>query len=118
MAQAHPKTSTPGNTRDIGMFCPTAPERIWLQSDPESTGTPIYPTDPSPDDVTWCADKINNSDTRYVRADLAVTGKATASAAGHALRAALVERRVAAGLDIAVVDACRRLRDAATSREA
>lgn len=34
----------------------TAPGRIWLQRD----------------DVTWCEDKINESDTEYVRADLAV----------------------------------------------
>lgn len=55
----------------MGMVCTTAPERIWLQCDPEPEhdGKPIYPPNPAQDDVTWCADKINASDTLYVRAD-------------------------------------------------
>ena len=47
------------------------PERIWLQwhgdADPDEAGVP------DPSDVTWCEDKINDSDTEYVRADLAVS---------------------------------------------
>lgn len=57
--------------KDIGMVCPTAPERIWLQPDPEpiEDGKPEWPDCPGFDDVTWCADKINSSDTLYIRAD-------------------------------------------------
>ncbi len=42
-----------------------APEKIWLQRpcrDPENEWC---------GDVTWCADKQNEDDTEYVRADLA-----------------------------------------------
>lgn len=34
-------------------------ERIWLQTEPESTG-----------EVTWCEDKINDDDIEYIRVDL------------------------------------------------
>lgn len=56
---------------DIGILCPTAPERIWLQVDPqpETEGYAVYPENPAQDDVTWCADKINTTDTLYIRAD-------------------------------------------------
>ena len=37
-----------------------APERIWLQLEPEEIA--YY-------EQTWCADKINESDTEYVLAD-------------------------------------------------
>jgi hypothetical protein len=52
---------------DVGVLCPAAPECIWLQVDPEpeEAGKPEYTTD----DVTWCVDKINDSDTLYIRAD-------------------------------------------------
>lgn len=59
----------PAATEGIGMLCPTAPDRIWLQVDPEpeEEGVPMYPGD----EATWCADKINDTDTLYIRADLA-----------------------------------------------
>lgn len=41
------------------------PEKIWLQAEPES----IYPDDYI-EGVTWCADKINEEDIGYIRADL------------------------------------------------
>lgn len=46
----------------------TAPARIWLQH----SDSDIDNADPFPDhgDVSWCADKINNSDVPYIRADL------------------------------------------------
>lgn len=43
-----------------------APERIYLQHDPENDGGPF--ADAS--DVTWCADRINDNDIEYVRVDL------------------------------------------------
>lgn len=56
---------------NIGTVCPTAPERIWLQVDPEpeTDGFAVYPENPAQDDVTWCADQINANDTLYIRAD-------------------------------------------------
>ena len=41
-----------------------APERIYLQHDPESTGEPFDKAH----DVTWCQDRINKTDVEYVRA--------------------------------------------------
>lgn len=63
-----------GDGQNIGLICPTAPERIWLQVDPEpeDEGSPQYPQNAGIDDVTWCADQINASDTLYIRADLAL----------------------------------------------
>jgi hypothetical protein len=46
---------------------PGSPERIYLQHDPEDTGEPFNEAH----EVTWCADKINDTDIEYVRADLA-----------------------------------------------
>ncbi len=43
-----------------------SPREIWLQHDPEHTGEPFD----AAYEVTWCADKINDNDIRYVRADL------------------------------------------------
>lgn len=43
-----------------------APKRIWLQHDPENDGGPFNEAH----EVTWCADKINDNDIEYVRADL------------------------------------------------
>ena len=43
-----------------------APLVIWLQHDPENTGEPFSEAH----EVTWCADRINNSDIKYMRADL------------------------------------------------
>ncbi|MBW5406927.1 hypothetical protein ACISK3_05125 [Morganella morganii] len=57
--------------------CPTAPELIWLQVDPEpeDEGKPVFPDCPSCDDITtWCSDRINPTDTLYIRADL-ISGK-------------------------------------------
>lgn len=42
-----------------------APERIYLQHDPEETGEPFNEAR----EVTWCKDKINSTDIEYVRAD-------------------------------------------------
>lgn len=44
-----------------------APEVIYLQHDPENTGEPFSEAH----EVTWCKDKINDTDIQYVRADLA-----------------------------------------------
>ncbi|CAM3946208.1 hypothetical protein [Xenorhabdus thuongxuanensis] len=52
------------------ILCPTAPEYIWLQTDPEpeEEGRPVYPDNGV--EITWCSDWINPTDTLYVRADL------------------------------------------------
>lgn len=52
--------------------CPTAPELIWLQADPEpeEINKPEFPVNLRSDDVTWCADRIHPTDTLYIRADL------------------------------------------------
>ncbi|MFU9076244.1 hypothetical protein ACNART_08320 [Proteus sp. LHD240705] len=52
--------------------CPTAPELIWLQvdPDPEEIDKPEFPVKLRSDDVTWCADRIHPTDTLYIRADL------------------------------------------------
>lgn len=39
------------------------PDRIYLQVDPEGEGYP------GSEGVTWCADRINETDIEYVRAD-------------------------------------------------
>lgn len=46
------------------------PAELWLQlhGDTQETGLPV---DYTGDDVTWCWHQINDSDVRYVRADLA-----------------------------------------------
>lgn len=52
--------------------CPTAPELIWLQVDPEpeEENKPEFPVNLRSDDVTWCSDRIHQTDTLYIRADL------------------------------------------------
>ncbi|WP_265495014.1 hypothetical protein [Providencia heimbachae] len=52
--------------------CPTAPELIWLQVDPEpeEINKPEFPVNLRNDDVTWCVDRIHPTDTLYIRADL------------------------------------------------
>lgn len=52
--------------------CPTSPELIWLQVDPEpeEINKPEFPVNLRSDDVTWCADRIHPTDTLYIRADL------------------------------------------------
>lgn len=42
----------------------TPPEKIYLQVDPENEGSM------GREGVTWCADKINETDVEYVRKDL------------------------------------------------
>jgi len=42
----------------------SAPEVIWLQVDPEAEQFDGWEAQ------TWCTDKINETDVRYVRADL------------------------------------------------
>lgn len=44
------------------------PERIFLQVDPEGEG---YPSEY--EGVTWCRDRINETDVEYVRKDLTET---------------------------------------------
>ncbi len=44
----------------------TAPEQIWLQRDEDDTRHPR-----ETEGVTWCEDKINDTDTEYMRADIA-----------------------------------------------
>ena len=41
-----------------------APEIIWLQIDPEAEQFDGW------DGLTWCADRINETDLKYVRADI------------------------------------------------
>ncbi|ENU1225074.1 MULTISPECIES: hypothetical protein [Providencia] len=55
--------------------CPTAPELIWLQVDPEpeEENKPVYPVNLRSDDVTWCADRVHPTDTLYIRAYLIQT---------------------------------------------
>lgn len=52
--------------------CPTAPELIWLQVDPEpeEINKPEFPVNLRSDDITWCVDRIHPTDTLYIRADL------------------------------------------------
>ncbi|EMH6405842.1 hypothetical protein ACPS97_003716 [Providencia rettgeri] len=52
--------------------CPTAPELIWLQVDPEpeEENKPVYPVNLYSGDVTWSADREFPTDTLYIRADL------------------------------------------------
>ena len=52
--------------------CPTAPELIWLQVDPEpeEENKPVYPVNLYSGDVTWSADRELPTDTLYIRADL------------------------------------------------
>ncbi|WP_438336241.1 hypothetical protein [Providencia hangzhouensis] len=52
--------------------CPTAPELIWLQVDPEpeEENKPVYPVNLYSGDVTWSADREFQTDTLYIRADL------------------------------------------------
>lgn len=45
-----------------------APERIWLQDDGDYSKARLALSD-----LTWCEDQINDADTEYRRADLAVT---------------------------------------------
>ena len=45
----------------------TLPERIWLQHDPENTGEPFDDAE----GVTWCKDKINDTDAEYILASVA-----------------------------------------------
>ena len=44
-----------------------APKEIYLQFDPDGEKSPEWF-----DGVTWCQDKINESDQKYIRADLVI----------------------------------------------
>ncbi len=49
------------------MKIPTdAPKKIFLQHDPEKTGEPFDEAA----EVTWCRDRINETDIAYVRSDV------------------------------------------------
>ncbi|HID8294207.1 TPA: hypothetical protein ACXIH6_001656 [Proteus mirabilis] len=60
------------NSLPESINCPTAPELIWLQVDPEpeEENKPEFPVNLRSDDVTWCANRIHPTDTLYIRADL------------------------------------------------
>ncbi|MEX6370511.1 hypothetical protein AB6F62_21245 [Providencia huaxiensis] len=60
------------NSLPESINCPTAPELIWLQVDPEpeEINKPEFPVNLRSDDVTWCVDRIHTTDTLYIRADL------------------------------------------------
>ena len=45
------------------------PERIYLQTDPEGE-KPQDDWISGPEDVTWCENRINDTDIEYVRTDL------------------------------------------------
>jgi len=49
------------------------PERIYLQWHGDATHPETHPDAPQPAEVSWCADRIYDSDVAYIRA-----GKATA----------------------------------------
>jgi hypothetical protein len=41
-----------------------APETIWLQFDADGERVDVW------DGITWCLDQINDTDVKYVRADM------------------------------------------------
>lgn len=59
---------TSGQTEDHGKTTRHAPERLYLQFGPDGEGDGDPPL---MDEVTWCADRIWDSDVLYVRADVA-----------------------------------------------
>jgi hypothetical protein len=63
----------------------TAPEVIWLQIDDEAEQFQGW------DAQTWCEDKINETDVKYVRADL--TPNVEVTGAARLYRAASSDRR-------------------------
>ncbi|MFK0795301.1 hypothetical protein ACIWJA_20265, partial [Proteus mirabilis] len=60
------------NSLPESINCPTAPELIWLQVDPEpdEENKPVYPINLYSGDATWSADREFPTDTLYIRADL------------------------------------------------
>ena len=66
-----------------------APERIYLQHDPESTGEPFDKAH----DVTWCQDRINKTDVEYVLSSTydAETARADRAVAAYNDLAQIVE---------------------------
>ncbi|MBS0859677.1 hypothetical protein [Providencia rettgeri] len=59
------------NSLPESINCPTAPELIWLQVDPEpeKINKPVYPVNLYSGDVTWSSSREFPTDTLYVRAD-------------------------------------------------
>ncbi|MDE4731371.1 MULTISPECIES: hypothetical protein [Providencia] len=59
------------NSLPESINCPTAPELIWLQVDPEpeEINKPVYPVNLYSGDVTWSSSREFPTDTLYVRAD-------------------------------------------------
>ncbi|EJD6474830.1 hypothetical protein ACLI07_09570 [Providencia huaxiensis] len=59
------------NSLPESINCPTAPELIWLQVDPEpeEENKPVYPVNLYSGDVTWSSSREFPTDTLYVRAD-------------------------------------------------
>jgi hypothetical protein len=49
-----------------------APEKIYLQIDPEGEKATDYL-----DGITWCEDKINDTDVEYIRSDLTKSHRGT-----------------------------------------
>lgn len=64
-ALSHP-VSSPPNT-----LTATAPQRVWLQINPDGVGNGVYPYPADHDGVTWCWHSIGGDEVEYVRADLA-----------------------------------------------
>ncbi|EJD6408325.1 MULTISPECIES: hypothetical protein [Providencia] len=58
------------NSLPESINCPTAPELIWLQVDPEpeEINKPVYPVNLYSGDVTWSSSREFPTDTLYVRA--------------------------------------------------
>lgn len=54
-----------------------APGRIWLQTGCDNEVGEIEFAELSTEDVTWCAEQIDNTDIEYVRADLAAATSST-----------------------------------------
>ncbi|MEX6184142.1 hypothetical protein AB6G20_11570 [Providencia hangzhouensis] len=59
------------NSLPESINCPTAPELIWLQVDPEpeEINKHVYPVNLYSGDVTWSSSREFPTDTLYVRAD-------------------------------------------------
>lgn len=59
------------NSLPESINCPTAPELIWLQVDPEpeEENKPVYPVNLYSGNVTWSSSRELPTDTLYVRAD-------------------------------------------------
>lgn len=53
----------------------TAPERIWLQVNPEAVSENDEPFPSDHEGITWCQDSVGGDEVEYVRADLVAAKK-------------------------------------------